>query len=126
MHRYPTRFQVKKRLTYPSERLRDLNVINELLAKSASSPYRVDKMETSIQIFEYLITHPFLIQNHAIFREVISQKIAEFERNIRDERQFLKMEYVNRPIAEWREMAQILGLMDVIEELSHRVKTLYL
>jgi predicted Ser/Thr protein kinase len=125
MHRYPTRFQVKKR-TLTDERLRDINVIKELLAKSASSPCRVDKMETVIQLFEYLITHPFLIQNHASFREVISQKIAEFERNIRDERQSLKREYVNRSIAEWREMAQILGLMDVIEELSCRVKTLYL
>ena len=153
MHRYPTRFQAKNQvliqrtleiqkaaiaqqqkqaqqsvssLSNYSETMRDVNVLNELLAKNASSMCRIGKMEAAIQLLEYLMTHPLLIRNHASICNVVGRKIAEFKEDIRLTRQNLKVTYVSRPMAEWREMAQVLGLMDVIEELSCRIQKYYM
>ena len=142
MHRYPTRFQAKMQshlslevqkaqqaiaaLSNYSQIQKDVNFLNILLAKNTSSASRVDRMEAAIKLLDYLVTHPLLIQNHASICNVVGRKIAEFKEDIRLTRQNLKETYVSRPMAEWREIAHVLGLMDVIEELSCRVQKYYM
>jgi hypothetical protein len=144
MPRYYTRLQAKKqaqkrlleaqqaaslrlidaRLHEEEQKKRDINAIRELLAKCDTAQNKVDRIEICIETFDYLYTRPLLIKIHDRFRSAITQKITEFEKEIREERQSLKMGRLNRSIAKWRETAQILGLVDVLEEISQRLKSL--
>jgi len=145
MHRYYTRLQAKKqaqmrqlleaqqaaslrllnaRLPEEEQKKRDIQTISSLLSKCDSAQNKVDRIEICIELFDYLYTRPLLIKIHDRFRSVVTQKITEFEKEIREERQSLKMGRLNQSIAKWRETAHILGLFDVLEEISQRLKSL--
>ena len=141
MHRYHTRLQAKKQAqmrhllatqvqplrllsaTLPQEdQKRDVHVITSLLAKCDTAQNKAERIEICIEIFDYLSTHPLLIRTHDGFRNVVTQKIKEFENEIQEERRDLKTGRSDRSLDKWRETARILGLLDVLEELSQRLK----
>jgi hypothetical protein len=136
MHRYYTRLQAKNQAKMRSllvtqqvppqetQKMRDINVIKEILAKCGEAKGKAARTEICIEIFDYLCAHPFLMQTERTLRSTISQKMIELEKIIWEERQSLKMGPSNRSIAEWRKTAQLLGLFDILEEIFRRVKLL--